>query len=369
MEQCDFMNPDFELIEHTDLDDEDLFKAVDVILAQSQSTETPENHEHSAANGALSTEPVHFEEPPLNPSRFVSHTPIDEFLQQQQNANTKRKTQGDMKLFQSYLASQNEARLPLIIPPSELSGYISGFLLSVRKKDGDEFEPVTLRSFFSSINRHLITNGYKFSIMTDIQFRQCRDILAAKSKQLKSMGKGNKPKAADEISDENIDTMYEKQVLGLSTPRSITYSMWLICTLQFGMRTGKETYDLCWGDIELKQDDDGSEYIVYTQERQTKTRTGSNPRDVRRTKPRAYAVPEEPDRDPVALYKKFRSVRPVETLNPDSPFFLSINYSHKPDKPWFKKTPMGINKIYSIMNDMKAGAGLETSDKRLTPYR
>ena len=70
MEQCDFMNPDFELIEHTDLDDEDLYKAVDVILAQSQSTETPDS---SAANGALSTEPVHFEEPPLNPSRFLPH--------------------------------------------------------------------------------------------------------------------------------------------------------------------------------------------------------------------------------------------------------------------------------------------------------
>ena len=82
------------------------------------------------------------------------------------------------------------------------------------------------------------------------------------------------------------------------------------------MRTEKETHDLCCGDIDLKQDDDGSEYIVYTQERQTKTRTGSNPRDVRKTKPRAYVVPEEP----VAVYKKFRSVRPVETLDPDSPF-------------------------------------------------
>ena len=135
------------------------------------------------------------------------------------------------------------------------------------------------------------------------------------------------------------------------------------------MRTGKETHDLCLGDIELRSDVDGAEYLVYTQERQTKTRTGSDPRDVRKTKPRAYAVPEVTDRDPVAIYKKFRSVRPVEVLDPDSPFFLSINHAPNSGHPWYKKLPMGINKLYSIMNDMKAGAGLQTTVKRLTAYR
>ena len=66
--------------------------------------------------------------------------------------------------------------------------------------------------------------------------------------------------------------------------------------------------------------------------------------------------------------KKYRSVRPVKMMDPDSPFFLLINYARKSGKAWYKRTPMGINKLYSIMNDMKAGASLQTSDKRLTPY-
>ena len=70
------------------------------------------------------------------------------------------------------------------------------------------------------------------------------------------------------------------------------------------MRTGKETHDLKWGDIQLKSDAEGQEYLVYILERQTKTRTGMNPRDVRPTKPIAYAVPECPEKDPVALYKE-----------------------------------------------------------------
>ena len=33
------------------------------------------------------------------------------------------------------------------------------------------------------------------------------------------------------------------------------------------------------------------------------------------------------------------------------------------------KMPMRINKLYQIMNDLKAGAGLKKSDKRLTAHR
>lgn len=347
MNQSDFMNNDLELFD-TDLNDEDLYQAVNTIVT----TETEPSVQQSEQNTG----------------RFVPHQELDEFLQQQQNLNTKRKTTNDVKLFNSYLSTQNESRYPELIPPSGLSDYISGFLLSVRRKDGSEYEPTTLRSFVSSINRHLITNGYKFSLMTDVQFRRCRDVLAAKQKQLKSIGKGNKPMAADEISDDDLSVMYEKKVLGPDNPSSLIYTMWMVCTLHFGMRTGKETHDLRWGDIQLKSDDDGNEYLIYSQERQTKTRTGSNPKDVRKKKPRAYAVPELPARDPVALYKKFRSLRPVEMLDPDSPFFLSINYNYKIGHPWYKKMPMGINKLYQIMNDLKDGSGLQT-DKRLTPYR
>ena len=49
--------------------------------------------------------------------------------------------------------------------------------------------------------------------------------------------------------------MYEKQVLGDHTGFSLLNSMWLICTTYFGMRTGKETHSLKWGDIRLGLDE------------------------------------------------------------------------------------------------------------------
>ena len=94
MEQSDFMNLE-------DLDeDEYLIKAVDIILASSgQSTETPEPQTSTNTEIQQSTNviPAYSGEsstnrPTPHPGRFVTHAPIDEFLKEQQNQNTKRKT-------------------------------------------------------------------------------------------------------------------------------------------------------------------------------------------------------------------------------------------------------------------------------------
>ena len=76
--------------------------------------------------------------------------------------------------------------------------------------------------------------------------------------------------AADEITNEELETMYAKNVLGPDSPSSLLYSFWLICTFHFGVRPGKKTHDLKWGDVELRSDVDDNEYIIYKQERQTK---------------------------------------------------------------------------------------------------
>jgi len=82
-------------------------------------------------------------------------------------------------------------------------------------------------------------------------------------------------------------------------------------------------------------------------------------------KPKAFAIPDQPDRDPVHLYKMYADKRPAEMHTDDSPFFLTPgNSTHH---CWFRKTPMGINKIYGIMAEMKSDAGIANS--RITPYR
>lgn len=215
-------------------------------------------------------------------TREFREVDVDKFLQDNINKNTKRKTQGDMKVFLGFLISKNETRFPEYIPPDTLNDYLCQFLLSVAKKDGKEYEPTTLRGFVSSLERYLKEKESKINIIKDIEFEKSRQVLKSKQKQLKSLGHGNKPKAAVVLEDHHLETMYEKKVLGDHDGYSLTYSMWLICSTYFGMRTGKETHCLKWGDVKLGLDEQsGLEFIQFDRERQTKTRTGQDPKGSR----------------------------------------------------------------------------------------
>ena len=94
-------------------------------------------------------------------------------------------------------------------------------------------------------------------------------------------------------------------------------------------------------------------------ERQTKTRTGENPRDVRQIKPKMFSDPGS-EKDPVAAYQLYAKKRPTEMNDSDAPFYLAINNCTKQEssKPWFKKSAVGQNKLNSLMRKMAEKAGL-----------
>ena len=58
-------------------------------------------------------------------------------------------------------------------------------------------------------------------MLNDKEFHEVQDILKKKQKQLKYIGKGNRPNAADLLSDEDIDTFYSRKVLGIHSPRAL----------------------------------------------------------------------------------------------------------------------------------------------------
>ena len=57
-------------------------------------------------------------------------------------------------------------------------------------------------------------------------------------------------------------------------------------TKHFGLRGCDEHRRMKWGDVQLLTDVNGAEYLEYS-ERQTKTRTGAEPRNIRAVKPKA----------------------------------------------------------------------------------
>ena len=205
----------------------------------------------------------------------LDQSAVNDFIEGHKNAATKRKTEGHIRLLEMFLRRRGEERLPEAIPPETLNNLLAVFFMSVRKVNREEYQPSTLRDMQSSFERYLREKGYKHSIISDRDFEKSRRTLIAKQKELKKAGKGNKPQAAQALTDEERNTLYIKRQLGKHGPQAIINTMWLNNTIHFGLRGVDEHRKLMWGDIKLETDNEGGFFLEFN-ERDTKTRTGTD---------------------------------------------------------------------------------------------
>ena len=131
-------------------------------------------------------------------------------------------------------------------PPTELDGYLSQFVLAARIKTGKDYEPSSLRGILASVERHLSRYSYGKTIFKDSDFKKTRDALRAKQKELKRHGLGNRPKATTALTDDEIEILFDKKLLGLSSPQALLNTVWLNSVIHFGLRGCKEQKELRW---------------------------------------------------------------------------------------------------------------------------
>ena len=191
------------------------------------------------------------------------------------------------------------------------------------------YEPDSLTSFQCSLDRHLTKDLHKpFSIIQNVQFAPSRDKLSAVRKWLKSQGKGNKPHTAEALEPANVQKLWSESGVGDGSPEQLQCTIWWLITTQIGC---DEHYKFRLCDLTIKSTSDGFEYVEFTAERGSKTRTDetvkSTNTDPWAFKPNMWATPENPSRCPFALFKAFLSHRPPEMCTPDSVTTLS---GHKP---------------------------------------
>ena len=238
--------------------------------------------------------------------------------------------------FHEFLVLKGETRQMDELTSQELNKFVSEFLITVRKKkDNEEYEPNSLRAFFTSFERHLKKKNYGVCLMKDVQFEQTRKALQSKQRDLKRKGKGNTPNASASLSEEDIQVLYEKDLLGSSTAEALLNTAWFNNTIQFGLRGCKEHREMCRGDVKLCQISTGQEYLEFN-ERENKTRSGNDPRNVRTIAPKMFAVPNN-EECPVKAYKIYAEKRPAEMKTDDALFYLAVNnVKSGSGKPSFK---------------------------------
>ncbi len=233
------------------------------------------------------------------------------------------------------------------------------------KPDKDDFyEPETLTAFRNSWQRRFDEIGKKINIKIDPGFAKSRKVLASRKKELTQMGKGNKPNATRPLEDDEVNTLYEKGYFGLETPQSLQRTVWWVITTHFGYRARDESRKLRYGDIALNTDSSGKKYLEWDKERGSKTRTGESSYSHQRSfNPKAFETNDP--RCPVKTFEKFDSLRPAESKELDSPFFLQI----LPDScvssgTWYHNRPMGHNAIGNMLSGAKIVLGDNSKTSR-----
>ena len=68
--------------------------------------------------------------------------------------------------------------------------------MNVRKKNGDVYEPTSLKDFQRSLQRYLNDKSAQVNILQDQEFSKSREVLLAKKRELvQQHAKGNRPQA------------------------------------------------------------------------------------------------------------------------------------------------------------------------------
>ena len=163
----------------------------------------------------------------------------------------------------------------------------------------------------------------QYNLLTDRQFTKAREALSSKRKQLRRVGKGQKPNKALGLTETQIQMLWDEKQLGYETPHSLLCTAWFNNTLFFGWRARDEHHRIKFGDFQIKCEDgpQGKECDEWITERGSKTRTGEHDFVADRSfNPKMYATVGPCC--PVHIVKEYLARRPPEMSLPDSPFYL-----------------------------------------------
>ncbi|CAH3189950.1 unnamed protein product [Porites lobata] len=118
--------------------------------------------------------------PAPDESRFplTSNEQIQEqTIKEAENKNTLRSTNTWMRVWYSWAKSRQITQSIETMAPATLDGVLQNFYLEVRKQDGSEYEPNSLKVMQAALERYLSTQKYPCSLINSLEFSSSRAVL------------------------------------------------------------------------------------------------------------------------------------------------------------------------------------------------
>lgn len=279
------------------------------------------------------------------------------------NKNTLQSTNNWAKVWKSWAAQKGYDDSMEKYEPEVLNKILEQFYATVRKKDGDDYEPDSLRVMVIAIDRYLAEKEYKYSIIRDREFKSSKQVLEGKARLLRQQGKGKRPKKARSLTTTEENELWEEKKLGKRSPQVLVQTVWWILTQYFGLRGRQEHHSMKVEDFSFGLDENNTEYVEFI-EKPTKTRRSGLSAKPRSFLPKMFATGG--DRYPVTIFKEFLSGHPPK-IRTTGPLYLSC-VSNPCLQVWYKQQPIGVNKLNDMMKVMIKGTPLEDSWKTFSNH-
>jgi hypothetical protein len=300
------------------------------------------------------------------------------------STHTFRKTEWDVKKLENYVRNAFCDHTPMeSMRPVLLNRYLKSFFELAKKSDGMDYEPESLIGFMNSFERYLKTKQYPESLLRSETFKEARLVLKKKRDLVRSIGKLIRTKTKDTcyLLQFHRNLLKEKGLLSRDNPDCLLAEIYLNNMIYFGEflkedKAWRGNLNLVWGDMILERDpQNGLEYLTLAtyakkssrhQQFQTgvvkinsRTKTGTHMSKLKsaaaaaanntmangnmqmmneggassssgqQQTPRVYAQRQPANWCPVEAYKIYRSRRPNNCLDRDSPFYLAPLFKSK----------------------------------------
>ena len=150
---------------------------------------------------------------------------INQLKQNSRAANTVKQTDKWIKTYQDWATLRGKQIDIKLLQPIELDSTLQQFYAEIRKKNGEEYEPTSLNSMITSLDRYLRENQYPFSLQNSREFASSKSVLEGKARHLREMGKGNRPNRAHSITTEEEKVLWDCGQLGTKNPLALVNSV------------------------------------------------------------------------------------------------------------------------------------------------
>ena len=240
---------------------------------------------------------------------------------------------------------------------SDLSFSLSRFIREVKKIDGKDFPPNSVREIIIMIQMFLNSCGLDWKLLEGCNFVNLRNVVDNTMKERHAEGLGIR-KSAEIISLRQENLLFESGALGEETPvqlvRTVIYMLGLHLALRGGIEHNKLRRPGFECQISVEMDDKNRERLVYREDPLQKTNQGGLMSKRNNKIVYVYSASER-TRCPVALFKKY--VRLLPNGRSCKKLYLRPKVKFTPST-WYNDQPYGCNRVANCVKESCEMAGI-----------